>query len=80
MPNDNTDLKKQLDALRRENEALRRENEKVRAERKAALDAAFAAAGVHIPSEEEMAAQLPTVVPFSVVMQDVDRILSGEEK
>jgi hypothetical protein len=72
----NDELKEQLAALQRDNEALRRENELVRAERKEAYDLIFESLDVRIPTEAEMATQLPTVVPFSVVMTEVDRILA----
>jgi hypothetical protein len=80
MPNEDTNLNEQLAALRREIEALRRENERVRAERKEAFDLVLEKVQAEAPTEYEMVAQLATVVPFSVVMKEVDRILNGHSK
>jgi hypothetical protein len=78
---DNGELKKQIEDLKAQNSRLNRELEWMRIDRDEYRRGYFELMPpIHFPSEQEMAAQLPNVVPFSVVMQDVDRILNGDGK
>ena len=72
------DLKRQLDELKARNSQLSKELESMRIDRDEYRRGYFELMPpIPFPSEQEMAEQMPHVVPFSVVMQDVDRILNG---
>jgi hypothetical protein len=76
MPNDNADLRAELEQLKAENERLKKELTATRAQRKEAVDALFKfLPPPNLPSEEEMIAQMKHMVPASQVLRELDEIL-----
>jgi hypothetical protein len=81
MPNDDTDLRQQVEALKAENERLRKQLAATRAQRAEYLKyLSEFLPKVELPSEEEMAEQMKHLIPADVVLRDIDEILKNGGK
>ena len=81
MPNDDADLRAELEQLKAENERLKKQLAQTRADRKEAVDALCKfMPPPNLPSEEEMIEQLKHTVPAEQVIREMDEILKNGGK
>ena len=81
MPNDETDLRRQVAELKAENERLRKQLADTRAQRAEYMRyLTELLPPVELPSEEEMAEQMKHLVPADVVLRDMDEIIRNGGK
>jgi chromosome segregation ATPase len=79
MPNDEADLRKQVDELKAENERLRKQLADTRAQRAEYMKyITEILPPIELPSEEEMAEQMKHLVPADQVLKEIREARKGK--